>query len=97
MRAEPLALNRERERILRYLRHRLAREPGWGGSGRNGGQVIPGIKYDPEDLRAKFAPETAERLIRFVGGTADIGWPASRAGVKRSRGSTSRTASVNSM
>lgn len=49
-----------------------AREPGWGGSGRNGGQVIPGIKYDPEDLRAKFDPETAERLIRFVGGTADI-------------------------
>jgi glycine/D-amino acid oxidase-like deaminating enzyme len=48
------------------------REPGWGGSGRNGGQVIPGIKYDPEDLRAKFDPETAERLIRFVGGTAEI-------------------------
>ena len=25
-----------------------AHEPGWGGSGRNGGQVIPGIKYDPD-------------------------------------------------
>ncbi len=24
-----------------------AHEPGWGASGRNGGQVIPGIKYDP--------------------------------------------------
>ena len=25
-----------------------ARAPGWGGSGRNGGQVIPGLKYDPD-------------------------------------------------
>jgi glycine/D-amino acid oxidase-like deaminating enzyme len=49
-----------------------AYEPGWGGSGRNGGQVIAGIKYDPEDLLAKFGPEVAERMIRFVGGTADV-------------------------
>ena len=34
-----------------------AREPGWGGSGPNGGQVIPGIKYDPRDLAGKFGPE----------------------------------------
>jgi glycine/D-amino acid oxidase-like deaminating enzyme len=47
-----------------------ANEPGWGGSGRNGGQVIPGIKYDPDELEQKF-PDTAERLIPFVGGTAD--------------------------
>src|SRR5437868_14408064 len=25
-----------------------AKEPGYGGSGRNGGQVIPGLKYDPD-------------------------------------------------
>jgi len=47
-----------------------AREPGWGASGRNGGQVIPGIKYDPDDLERKF-PDTAEHLIPFLGGTAD--------------------------
>lgn len=27
-----------------------AAEPGWGGSGRNGGQVIPGLKDDPDEL-----------------------------------------------
>ncbi|MDI9653950.1 FAD-dependent oxidoreductase, partial [Burkholderia cenocepacia] len=25
-------------------------QPGWGASGRNGGQVIPGLKYDPDEL-----------------------------------------------
>lgn len=49
-----------------------AREPGWGGSGRNGGQVIPGIKYDPGEIVAKFGPEAGEALARFVGGTADL-------------------------
>ena len=29
-----------------------AEEPGFGGSGRNGGQVIPGLKYDPDELEA---------------------------------------------
>jgi glycine/D-amino acid oxidase-like deaminating enzyme len=47
-----------------------AREPGWGASGRNGGQVIPGIKYDPDELERMF-PDSAEELIDFVGGTAD--------------------------
>ena len=32
-------------------------EPGWGGSGRNGGQVIPGLKYDPVELLGKFGEE----------------------------------------
>ncbi|MBL8586911.1 MAG: FAD-binding oxidoreductase [Methylobacteriaceae bacterium] len=49
-----------------------AHEPGWGGSGRNGGQVIPGIKYDPSELTAKYGPEAGEALAAFVGGTADI-------------------------
>ncbi|WP_375464342.1 NAD(P)/FAD-dependent oxidoreductase [uncultured Methylobacterium sp.] len=48
-----------------------AREVGFGGSGRNGGQVIPGLKYDPADLVAKFGTERGERLARFAGGTAD--------------------------
>ena len=49
-----------------------AREPGWGASGRNGGQVIPGIKYDPAEIAAKFGPEAGEALIRFVSSTADL-------------------------
>ena len=48
-----------------------AREPGWGGSGRNGGQVIPGLKYDPAELKAKFGEEHGRRLVDFAGRTAD--------------------------
>jgi glycine/D-amino acid oxidase-like deaminating enzyme len=48
-----------------------AREPGWGGSGRNGGQVIPGLKYDPVELEAKYGPEAGRRLVDFAGHTAD--------------------------
>ena len=48
---------------------------GWGGSGRNGGQVIPGLKYDPDDLvallrRTPYA-EKAERLVEVIGTAAD--------------------------
>src|SRR5262252_5493696 len=49
-----------------------AREVGWGGSGRNGGQVIPGLKYDPDELEAMFGPEHGRRLVEFVGSTADV-------------------------
>jgi glycine/D-amino acid oxidase-like deaminating enzyme len=49
-----------------------AHEPGWGGSGRNGGQVIPGLKYDPDELEAKFGPERGKRLVDFVGRSADV-------------------------
>jgi glycine/D-amino acid oxidase-like deaminating enzyme len=48
-----------------------AREPGFGGSGRNGGQVIPGLKYDPDEIEAAFGPEQGARLVAFAGGTAD--------------------------
>ena len=48
-----------------------AREPGWGGSGRNGGQVIPGIKYDPRELEAKYGKEVGSALASFIGSTAD--------------------------
>jgi glycine/D-amino acid oxidase-like deaminating enzyme len=49
-----------------------AEEIGWGASGRNGGQVIPGLKLDPADLVAKFGPERGERLADLAGRTADI-------------------------
>ncbi|WP_024767239.1 FAD-dependent oxidoreductase, partial [Pseudomonas nitroreducens] len=48
-----------------------AGEPGWGASGRNGGQVIPGLKHDPDDLRRMFGGDKAERLIEVAGGAAD--------------------------
>lgn len=48
-----------------------AREPGWGGSGRTGGQVIPGLKYDPDQLVEKFGAAAGQALARFAGSTAD--------------------------
>ncbi len=48
-----------------------AAEIGWGGSGRNGGQVIPGLKHDPDELVALFGKERGERLADFTGGAAD--------------------------
>lgn len=48
-----------------------AHEIGFGGSGRNGGQVIPGLKYDPDALISMFGQERGERLLRFAGATAD--------------------------
>jgi glycine/D-amino acid oxidase-like deaminating enzyme len=49
-----------------------AREIGFGGSGRNGGQVIPGLKHDPDDLLRMYGSERGENLIRFAGTTADL-------------------------
>jgi glycine/D-amino acid oxidase-like deaminating enzyme len=49
-----------------------AAEPGWGGSGRNGGQVIPGLKDDPDELERKFGPETGRRMWQISGGAADF-------------------------
>jgi glycine/D-amino acid oxidase-like deaminating enzyme len=48
-----------------------AREIGFGGSGRNGGQVIPGIKEDPDAMEARYGAEAGRALAAFVGGTAD--------------------------
>ncbi len=44
---------------------------GWGGSGRTGGQVIPGLKYDPDELEAMFGPELGPRVVAAVGSAAD--------------------------
>jgi len=44
---------------------------GQGASGLNGGQVIPGLKYDPEWLLEHFGPERGEALINFAASTAD--------------------------
>ncbi|QVM99546.1 FAD-binding oxidoreductase [Pseudomonas rhodesiae] len=47
-------------------------EPGWGASGRNGGQVNPTLKYDPEQLVQMYGPERAEPLISTVSNSADL-------------------------
>lgn len=47
-------------------------EPGSGASGRNGGQVLPGLKWDPDDLVRRFGPDRGERLVSFVGGTPEF-------------------------
>lgn len=49
-----------------------AEEPGFGASGRNGGQVIAGIKLNPTELRAHFNQAEAEALYRFGAETADL-------------------------
>jgi glycine/D-amino acid oxidase-like deaminating enzyme len=49
-----------------------AAEPGWGASGRNGGQAIPGLKWDPDEIKAKFGPELGPRVVELAGGAADF-------------------------
>ncbi len=48
-----------------------ARGIGHGGSGRNGGQVIPGLKQDPDELLAALDRADAERMIELAGSTAE--------------------------
>lgn len=45
-----------------------AETPGWGASGRNGGQVNPGLKGDPDDLEARFGTDMGRRMTEFSGG-----------------------------
>lgn len=45
---------------------------GWGASGRNGGQVIPGLKRDPDELERSLGPEQGARLAASTGAAADL-------------------------
>ena len=49
-----------------------AAEPGWGASGRNGGQVIPGLKHDPDDLERHYGPQIGRRMWQIAGSAADV-------------------------
>lgn len=49
-----------------------ARQPGWGASGRNGGQVNPTLKHDPDELVRIYGAERAEPLIEAVSRSADL-------------------------
>lgn len=41
-------------------------------SGLNGGQVIPGLKHDPDTLEEMFGPDLGARLVATVGAGADL-------------------------
>jgi glycine/D-amino acid oxidase-like deaminating enzyme len=43
-----------------------AREPGWGASGNNGGQLNPGLKLDPDTIEAAFGADLGRRMITFA-------------------------------
>ncbi len=44
-----------------------AAEIGWGASGRNGGQVNPGLKPDPDQVERDHGPELGRRMNSFAG------------------------------
>jgi glycine/D-amino acid oxidase-like deaminating enzyme len=69
-----LGLNAARIAARRGLSVRVidARRLGEGASGLNGGQVIPGLKYDPEKILAHFGQEQGTRLNAFAESTADV-------------------------
>ncbi|MFC7705523.1 NAD(P)/FAD-dependent oxidoreductase [Plastorhodobacter daqingensis] len=49
-----------------------AETPGWGASGRNGGQVNPGLKEDPDAIEARFGPDIGARMVTLAGGAGDL-------------------------
>lgn len=49
-----------------------AHEPGWGASGRNGGQVNPGLKHDPDRIEADFGADLGGRMVALAGGAPDF-------------------------
>lgn len=49
-----------------------AMEPGYGASGRNGGQVIAGFKHDPEEIVKRFGRDRGEAIATFAGSTPDL-------------------------
>ncbi len=49
-----------------------AETPGWGASGRNGGQVNPGLKDGPVALARRFGADLGGRMARLSGGGGDL-------------------------
>jgi glycine/D-amino acid oxidase-like deaminating enzyme len=44
-----------------------AEQPGFGASGRNGGQVNPGLKHDPDEVERQFGGLVGARMVAFAG------------------------------
>ncbi|MEL7398502.1 MAG: FAD-binding oxidoreductase [Pseudomonadota bacterium] len=49
-----------------------AQQPGWGASGRNGGQINVGLKDAPSVIRKKFGDEYGQRMIEMSGKAGDL-------------------------
>jgi glycine/D-amino acid oxidase-like deaminating enzyme len=49
-----------------------AHEPGWGASGRNGGQVNPGLKHDPDQVETDFGPDLGQRMVALSGNAPNL-------------------------
>jgi glycine/D-amino acid oxidase-like deaminating enzyme len=49
-----------------------AQHPGWGASGRNGGQINVGLKAGPSAIKAKFGDHWGDRMIRMAGDAGDL-------------------------
>lgn len=49
-----------------------AHEPGWGASGRNGGQVIPGLKIMPDEIISRYGSERGEQIIETISNAPSI-------------------------
>jgi len=45
---------------------------GWGASGRNGGQIIPGLRRGPSELLRIYGPETGQRLYHLALSACDL-------------------------
>jgi glycine/D-amino acid oxidase-like deaminating enzyme len=43
-----------------------SQEPGWGASGNNGGQLNPGLKFDPETIEQRYGPHLGRRMVAFA-------------------------------
>ena len=49
-----------------------AEQPSWGASGRNGGQVNPGLKDAPGAIESHFGPVFGPRVVALAGGVGDL-------------------------
>ncbi|NRB16682.1 MAG: FAD-binding oxidoreductase [Rhodobacteraceae bacterium] len=45
---------------------------GWGASGRNGGQVNPGLKDSPDAIEARFGTEIGRRMVNYSGAAGQL-------------------------
>lgn len=49
-----------------------AQVPGWGASGRNGGQLNPGLKYDPSWFTRTFGEALGREMVEFGWSSVDV-------------------------
>ncbi len=49
-----------------------AKEPGWGASGRNNGQVVAALKHEPHEIEKAFGEERGRQLIDAIGNAPNM-------------------------